>query len=746
MTLAFDPYQQWLGITREEQPANYYRMLGVRLFESDPQVIHAAAERKMAYVRARAAGPQAVQGRQVLAELAAARQCLSDPQQKAVYDRGLTAASAPPAMVRPAPSTGMPAVAMPAAKPAVRAPRPIAIAVQPTPAPVWQCEPEAPAFGIQTGPSSYRPRPRSGSGVGIFAGLALAAAAGVGGYFYAQHQKPPIAKVIPEVTTATPVVESKAKVPVVEPVKEPTKTITKTPVKTAPVVTTKTPVKTTPVEVVAPVTPPPVVVNNPPSRDPGEFDDPAIIRRPRSFGGRFDLSSLVAAAGASDPEAAAKIVDPEMFPLLKQKLPVPGASEQSKALNAIRATFRKDYQSAVQPAAKVTLARTLLSEAARSIDDATSRFVYLAEARDLAIDGSSPALSMQMVDTLSRMYAIDPVGMKYSTLSRGAGSAKTNVAQRSISTNALAMIETAIVANDFDSANRLLELGLSSARTAKDGKLVKLASELRGELKSVTEQFQQAETARATLAKTPEDAEANLTLGRYLSRAGDWTEALPYLAKGTDVKLAGLAARDLAKPTVAVEQRGIGDAWWDLGEGADEGTRGQYRQRACHWYEQAVGKLDSLAKFQVEFRLKQVADAAGEGVATVVEPASPDSLPPLARKLLGRYDLVAIEKKTQQRKTAQWELLATKQATEEGRVVATWDLEDTTRLKVTFLDTDRGVVYLRFNTAKTQLTGGMTMSTGEMWKWELNRSSERNLGGMDDESLPIPIPSPLPIR
>lgn len=737
MTLAFDPYQQWLGITREEQPANYYRMLGVRLFESDPQVIHAAAERKMAYVRARAAGPQAVLGRQLLAELAAARQCLSDPQQKAVYDRGLTAASAPPAMA-------------PMARPPVRAPRPIAIAVQPTPAPVWQCEaPEAPlSFGIQTGSSSYRPRPRSGSGLGIFAGIALAAAAGVGGYFYAQQQKPPIAKVVPDVTPALPVAESKTKAPAVEAVKETPKAIVKTPAKTTPVATTvKTPVKTVTAEPAKPVEPPPVVVNNPPPRDPGEMDDPAIIRRPRSFGGRFDLSSLVAAAGASDPEAAAKIVDPEMFPLLKQKLPVPGSSEQSKALNAIRATFRKDYQGAIQPAAKVTLARTFLSEAARSIDDSTSRFVYLAEARDLAIDGSSPALSMQMVDTLSRMYAIDPIGMKYSTLSRGASSAKTNVAQRSISTNALAMIETAIVANDFDSANRLLELGLSSARTAKDGKLVKLASELRGELKSVTEQFKQAEAARATLAKTPEDAEANLTLGRYLSRAGDWDEALPCLAKGTDVKLAGLAARDLNKPTVALEQRGIGDAWWDLGEGADEGTRGQYRQRACHWYEQAVGKLDSLAKFQVEFRLKQVADAAGEGAGTTVaEPATPDSLPPLARKLLGRYDLLATEKKTQQRKMAQWELLASKQATEDGRVVATWELEDTTRLKITFLDTDRGVVYLRFNSGKTQLTGGMTMSTGEMWKWELNRASDRDLGGMDNESLPTPIPSPLPIR
>jgi len=95
----------------------------------------------------------------------------------------------------------------------------------------------------------------------------------------------------------------------------------------------------------------------------------------------------------------------------------------------------------------------------------------------------------------------------------------------------------------------------------------------------------------------------------------------------------------------------------------------------------------------------------------------------LARKLVGKYELLAVEKKTQQQKTGQWELLANRQMTEDGKVVATWDLDDVTRMKVTFLDTDRGVVYLRFNAAKTQFTGGMSPSTGETWRLELNRTS-----------------------
>ncbi len=35
----FAPYHKWLGIPPADQPANHYRLLGLNLFESDPDVI-----------------------------------------------------------------------------------------------------------------------------------------------------------------------------------------------------------------------------------------------------------------------------------------------------------------------------------------------------------------------------------------------------------------------------------------------------------------------------------------------------------------------------------------------------------------------------------------------------------------------------------------------------------------------------------------------------------------------------------
>ncbi len=101
----FDPYLNWLGIPAHEQPPHFYRLLGIVLFESNPQVIEQAADRQSLAVGAYQAGPQGELCQRLLGEIAMARHNLLDPQQKAGYDaylqqilahRGERAVAAPP--------------------------------------------------------------------------------------------------------------------------------------------------------------------------------------------------------------------------------------------------------------------------------------------------------------------------------------------------------------------------------------------------------------------------------------------------------------------------------------------------------------------------------------------------------------------------------------------------------------------------------------------------------------------------
>lgn len=89
MSQEFDPYRIWLGIPAEEQPANHYRLLGIELFEADPDVISNAADRQMTHVRTFQSGKYSSQSQKVLNELSTARVTLLDKKRKTDYDAQL---------------------------------------------------------------------------------------------------------------------------------------------------------------------------------------------------------------------------------------------------------------------------------------------------------------------------------------------------------------------------------------------------------------------------------------------------------------------------------------------------------------------------------------------------------------------------------------------------------------------------------------------------------------------------------
>ena len=89
MPPAFDAYHTWLGIPPEEQPPDYYCLLGLRRFEQNLDVIDNAADQRMAHLRTFQTGRRTELSQKLLNEVAAARVCLLNPQRKPAYDRQL---------------------------------------------------------------------------------------------------------------------------------------------------------------------------------------------------------------------------------------------------------------------------------------------------------------------------------------------------------------------------------------------------------------------------------------------------------------------------------------------------------------------------------------------------------------------------------------------------------------------------------------------------------------------------------
>jgi hypothetical protein len=137
MADSFDPYYTWLGIPSEEQPADHYRLLGIRRFEANEEVIINASDQRMAYIRTFQTGKRSKESQALLNEISAAQVCLLNPDKKKAYDddlrRKLEPASTSKPAARPtepqpaARTTPVPAKSLPVAAPL----RPSATPAQP---------------------------------------------------------------------------------------------------------------------------------------------------------------------------------------------------------------------------------------------------------------------------------------------------------------------------------------------------------------------------------------------------------------------------------------------------------------------------------------------------------------------------------------------------------------------------------------------------------------------------------------
>ncbi|MFO0882675.1 MAG: DUF1080 domain-containing protein [Pirellulales bacterium] len=110
----FDPYDAWFQIPKHEQPPNFYRLLGISLFESRPNSIEDAYEQRMINLRSRQVGPRALFAERLKNELTQAVQILRDDAQRAQYDAYLRSLQAQAAPATPSPAVSAPTAPAPA--------------------------------------------------------------------------------------------------------------------------------------------------------------------------------------------------------------------------------------------------------------------------------------------------------------------------------------------------------------------------------------------------------------------------------------------------------------------------------------------------------------------------------------------------------------------------------------------------------------------------------------------------------
>jgi hypothetical protein len=111
------------------------------------------------------------------------------------------------------------------------------------------------------------------------------------------------------------------------------------------------------------------------------------------------------------------------------------------------------------------------------------------------------------------------------------------------------LADAAVAADKFELAAKALNRANAAATVAKSVPLVNLYKAKTQKLAALQRDYSAATAALKRVNEKPDDAAANLSVGRYLCFAkGAWDAGLPYLTKGSEPELKDLAEKELAKP------------------------------------------------------------------------------------------------------------------------------------------------------------------------------------------------------
>jgi|GEM_PF-1889584 len=560
---AFDPYWKWLGIPPAEQPPNLYRLLGVGLFESDPEVIANAADRQMMHVRSYQGGRYSDLSQKLLNELAAARVCLLDPAKKAAYDEQLRrqlhnqpaaeaasrSASLPPAP--PVPPVVQTAPALPAsAAPPLGAASVAVAGVRGT-------------AGTASVAASRRSRRNSRTrqvallSVGVLLLVALgllvlvasdpAAVRGSNGGSASDGQKAFDDLDRRDSASARPKPSRRSEGP------------------RKPRVTAM--------------------------QQPGSNNGPMPDLPP--------LGPQVETGGPKEPAQP-----PEDSPS-KPSPPKPEAVEQART--QIAAEFAQQLAQASRPDEKMALARMLAAEGNKAADQPARAYALLEMACQMAVDLADADEALLAIDGLAKQFAVDAPAMKAAALAQIAQKTIAAARRKQLAPRMTAVLDELLAGENLSAAEQLLSALQHNAVEALDAELRKEAQNRSEQFQRWKQQYQLIEQARQTLAQNPDDQQAHLLLGQYYCFVkDDWEQGLKHLARCGDPLLRQVAAAESAVSEEPSEQLKLADLWWEASGKLPAHYRQQARQRAGYWYSRIKGQLPEEQQQLVNQRLDEL--------------------------------------------------------------------------------------------------------------------------------------------
>lgn len=294
----------------------------------------------------------------------------------------------------------------------------------------------------------------------------------------------------------------------------------------------------------------------------------------------------------------------------RPKAKVPDRSVLRKAEKSIRDLFKAEYRSK-DPTTIRSFARRLLAEGEKPQAEPALHFALLVEASELAAKAQDLGTSFAAIDRRAEHFEINPFGEKVSALatSRKAGRRPDDLARTAVV--GIRLAEQARMAGNFDAAARSLKEAGAAARAARDAGIAKQVVQEMRLTAALKKEYDRVVRARKKLMDSPDDALANLTVGRWLVfRNRDFADGLPHLVKGSDSKLSKAAKLDLE----GFDALAIGESWMRLTANPAL-SRDVLVERASSWLRKEWSESTGLGRERLRGRLGEILSTKGAAQA-----------------------------------------------------------------------------------------------------------------------------------
>ena len=319
------------------------------------------------------------------------------------------------------------------------------------------------------------------------------------------------------------------------------------------------------------------------------------------------------------------------------RLPIPDPAARTAAEKDVRELFKEEYKVQTEDGRRI-LATAMLKQADSNEvkGDPASRFVLLRDARNTALDAGDFQLAQAAADATAAAFDVDPIDARFEMLDQafriiygdpttqsselGAIDVQSTkmdktirlVYQNELALHWLALVDQALKANHMPMAKQAASQAVVAAERTDDVDLQGAARLATNRIATSDDLTKLAEALHAKLKETPDDADANLMLGKYYCFIrDDWETGRPFLIKGDDSDLKTLAQRDLDAGKNPPAAWTLAGDWWKYSAEATDKIGPISGKRRAVWYKQELANFSALKKATAE---KRIADFASEAI------------------------------------------------------------------------------------------------------------------------------------